>query len=151
MEKLTMKQLSEELELVKNDLLILKAQLEQLQESSVKRNAPKSERNMVEIDAYRILVGDLKDASHKEAAKVLSLSYGQIYSCRKEFTFKSVHYEIAKAEKNGVEVVIPLAEPPAEIDLSDIDLPDYDPDANQFDDVDDDDLPEFIIPEELKA
>jgi hypothetical protein len=49
-----------------------------------------SERPMNEDDATRILVGDLKDLGHNEAAKILNLSYGQVYSVRKGFTFKAV-------------------------------------------------------------
>lgn len=58
---------------------------------------PKSERAMTDDDARRILAfGDLEGASHKDAAEKLSLSYGQIYSCRKGFTFKEIHKEIDK-------------------------------------------------------
>lgn len=54
------------------------------------RRGPKSDRQMTEADAKRIMMGDLKDASHKKAAEELGLSYGQIYSARKGFTFKDV-------------------------------------------------------------
>jgi len=54
---------------------------------------PDSTREMVEDDARRILIGDLKDHSHKEAAEILGLSYGQIYSARKGFTFKAIYKE----------------------------------------------------------
>ncbi len=56
----------------------------------VRDRGPKSERSMTDEDASRIKFGDLKDKSHKEAAKVLGLSYGQIYSCRGEYTFTHV-------------------------------------------------------------
>ena len=52
---------------------------------------PESERDMTEDDARRISLGDLKDSSHKDAAKALGLSYGQIYSARKGFTFKAIY------------------------------------------------------------
>lgn len=56
---------------------------------------PKSDRTMTDEDARRVLEGgDLADKSHKEAAETLGLSYGQIYSARKEFTFKPIHKEI---------------------------------------------------------
>jgi len=55
---------------------------------------PKSERTMTDEDARRVLLGDLKDKSHKEAAKELGLSYGQIYSARNGYTFKKVAKEI---------------------------------------------------------
>lgn len=57
---------------------------------------PKSERTMTDDDARRVIMGDLKDVSHKLAAEKLNLSYGQIYSARKAFTFKNVHKEAAK-------------------------------------------------------
>ena len=61
----------------------------------------KSARSMEEEDARRVLLGDLKDTSTKEAAMELGLSYGQIYSCRKGFTFKKVYKEFREqmAEK----------------------------------------------------
>ncbi len=54
---------------------------------------PESERDMTEEDARRISLGDMKDKSHKDAAKELGLSYGQIYSARKGFTFKAIYKE----------------------------------------------------------
>lgn len=51
----------------------------------------RSDRPMVTEDAERVLLGDLKDVSTKEAALELGLSYGQVYSCRKGFTFKKVY------------------------------------------------------------
>ena len=59
---------------------------------------PKAERTMTDDDARRVIFGDLKDASHKAAAETLGLSYGQIYSARKGFTFKPIHKE-AEAQK----------------------------------------------------
>jgi hypothetical protein len=71
-----------------------------LNESSAPRDrGPKAERTMTEDDARRVILGDLKDASHKAAAEELKLSYGQIYSARKGFTFKGIHAEIRKSEK----------------------------------------------------
>ena len=63
---------------------------------------PDSERDMTEEDAKRILLGDLKDTAHKDAAKLLNLSYGQIYSARKGFTFKTV-YKMFRDAQNVVE------------------------------------------------
>lgn len=54
---------------------------------------PESTREMTEDDARRILLGDLATKNHKDAAKELGLSYGQVYSARKGFTFKSVYKE----------------------------------------------------------
>jgi len=59
---------------------------------------PKSEHAMTVEDARSIICGELKDASHKEAAEKLGLSYGQVYSARKGFTFKEVHQELRKAK-----------------------------------------------------
>lgn len=71
-------------------------------EMAAKVLKPKADhREMTTSDAQRVLYGDLKDKSHKEAASALGLSYGQIYSCRLEFTFKPVHAEMAsKGVKN---------------------------------------------------
>ena len=60
---------------------------------------PDSTRTMTESDAKRIMLGDLKDASHTKAAEALGLSYGQIYSARKGFTFKAIYKESEKLKK----------------------------------------------------
>lgn len=74
----------------------------QLQERIAVLEAPKAKtaeaREMTDDDARRILTGDLKTTKHKEAAEKLGLSYGQIYSCRLEFTFKHIHKEMATAK-----------------------------------------------------
>jgi len=54
---------------------------------------PESTREMTEDDARRVVLGDLAIKSHKDAAKELGLSYGQIYSARKGFTFKLIYKE----------------------------------------------------------
>ncbi len=54
---------------------------------------PNSTREMTEDDARRLLLGDLTAKNHKEAAQELGLSYGQVYSSRKGFTFKGVYKE----------------------------------------------------------
>ena len=59
---------------------------------------PESERDMTEDDARRILLGDMKDVAHKKAAEELGLSYGQIYSARKGFTFKGIYKEWRDAQ-----------------------------------------------------
>ena len=61
--------------------------------AKVRDRGPESERDMTEDDARRILLGDMKDVAHKDAAKELGLSYGQIYSARKGFTFKGIYKE----------------------------------------------------------
>lgn len=69
---------------------------------------PASEREMTKIDAARCMFGDLKDASHKVAAETLGLSYGQIYSARKGYTFKAIEREadVLLAEFNAAEVLL---------------------------------------------
>lgn len=63
----------------------------------VRDRGPESTREMTEDDARRVLLGDLKDKSHKDAATELGLSYGQVYSARKGFTFKYVYKEFREA------------------------------------------------------
>lgn len=73
-------------------VLSLQAQVAELQQ---KLNAPKPEvHEMTKDHAIRILTGDLKDKKHKDAAEALGLTYGQVYSCRLEFTFKEVHKQL---------------------------------------------------------
>lgn len=50
-----------------------------------------STRAMTEDDARRVMLGDMVNLSHGDAAKALGLSYGQIYSARKGFTFKPIY------------------------------------------------------------
>jgi hypothetical protein len=78
------------------ELLERVAQLEtrvvELEETTHKREArgPKSDNSMTEEHAFRVRFGDLKDVKHGEAAKTLGLSYGQVFSCRGGYTFKTV-------------------------------------------------------------
>ena len=91
------------------DKITLKLLAEKLNEVITKVNAsspqatrnrgPQSERTMTDEDARSIMLGDLKDASHKEAAETLGLSYGQIYSARKGFTFKVIYQKMIKGNK----------------------------------------------------
>lgn len=55
-------------------------------------------RNMTDVDALRVLTGDMSEMAHKEAAEEMGLTYAQIYSCRLEFTFKHVHKELREAK-----------------------------------------------------
>lgn len=66
--------------------------------TKVRDRGPESQREMTEADARRILLDDLKDKSHKDAATELGLSYGQIYSARKGFTFKGIYKEWRDAQ-----------------------------------------------------
>lgn len=79
-----------------NEIEILNKKIEELSAKFENRRGPKSDRQMTEKDAERIMLGDLKDASHKKAAEELGLSYGQIYSARKGFTFKEVYQKSSK-------------------------------------------------------
>jgi len=70
------------------------------------RRGPKSEREMTDDDARSILpLGEHAKLSHKDAAAKLGLSYAQVYSCRKEFTFKHIHKEVAEKLKTPTQVV----------------------------------------------
>jgi len=61
------------------------------------KSAP-TKRNMTDADAIRVMTGDLKDASHKEAGEAAALTYAQVYSCRLEYTFKHVHKALKEAD-----------------------------------------------------
>ena len=76
----------------------LTARIEKLEASTSRDRGPKSEREMTEDDARRIILGDLKDLSHKAAAEKLGLSYGQIYSARGGYTFKKITEEKLKKD-----------------------------------------------------
>lgn len=65
--------------------------------SAPRDRGPKSEKVMTDDDARAVIMGELKDTSHKEAATKLGLSYGQVYSARKGFTFKNIHKEAEKS------------------------------------------------------
>jgi len=69
---------------------------ERVAQLETKSRGAASEREMTADDARRILTGDLKETPHRAAAETLKLSYGQIYSCRLEYTFKAVHAELRK-------------------------------------------------------
>lgn len=72
----------------------LVARVAKLEEQLAKSKGTASTREMTDDDAKRIMVGDLKDASHKAAAEALGLSYGQIYSARGGYTFKHIAKEV---------------------------------------------------------
>lgn len=74
------------------------AKLNETKTAKIRDRGPDSQREMTEDDAKRILLGDMKDKSHKDAAKELGLSYGQIYSSRKGFTFKGIYKEWRDAQ-----------------------------------------------------
>lgn len=68
--------------------------VEALEQASKATN--KSEREMTDEDAYKILTGELASLKHNDAAKKLNLSYGQVYSCRLEYTFRHIHKKLAE-------------------------------------------------------
>lgn len=63
---------------------------EKVNSLKMRDRGPKSERSMTDDDAARVKFGNLKSASHKEAAAELGLSYGQIYSARGGYTFNHI-------------------------------------------------------------
>ena len=77
-----------------NELVELVNQLQARVEVLETKPTKVEPKEMTKDDAKRILTGDLKDVKHKQAAETLGLTYGQIYSCRLEFTFKDVHKEL---------------------------------------------------------
>lgn len=68
----------------------LQTQVQELK-SKIEPKRNEAQREMTDDDARRILFGDLADTKHKDAAGQLGLSYGQVYSCRLEHTFKHIH------------------------------------------------------------
>lgn len=73
----------------KERLDAIATRVQALEEASKPTN--KSDKEMTDADALAILTGEHKDLKHNDAAKKLGLSYGQIYSCRGEYTFRHIH------------------------------------------------------------
>lgn len=71
-------------------VLDLEARVKKLEEPKTTASG----KEMTDDDARRILTGDLASTKHKDAAEKLGLTYGQVYSCRLEFTFKNIHKEM---------------------------------------------------------
>jgi hypothetical protein len=86
------------LEVTLNEIMATVAALEArivvLEEAAKPSNA--SQKEMTDDHALSILTGEFKDLKHNEAAKKLGLSYGQIYSCRGEYTFRHIHKKLAE-------------------------------------------------------
>ena len=89
------------IEALENEVQNLKSQ-----SSGNRDRGPKSEGEMTEEHAVRVMLGDLRDKSHKDAALEWKLSYGQIYSARKGYTFKKIYQRMIKGET----IDIPLVE-----------------------------------------
>ena len=102
----TLEQVAALANMLRDELAAATVRILALEAANEAKAGPKSERAMTEDDARRILaLGDLEAAGHKEAAEKLNLSYGQIYSCRKGFTFKQIHKEVEeKLKKAAAEV-----------------------------------------------
>lgn len=100
MATLTMKDLQAQIEELKAIVTAQGALIEELksQGSANRDRGPKSEGEMTEEHAIRVMLGDLRDKSHKDAALELKLSYGQIYSARKGYTFKKIYQRMIKGE-----------------------------------------------------
>lgn len=82
------------------DVIAKLNELVEVANKSVDRRGPKSDREMTDDDARSIMGnGENASLSHKQAAEKLGLSYAQVYSCRKGFTFKHIHKEIVDAGK----------------------------------------------------
>ena len=77
------------------EILALKAQVAEL----LAKSSPKtSDKEMTDDDARSVLTGDHASKKHKEAAAALGLTYGQVYSCRLGYTFKTIHKEVFTKE-----------------------------------------------------
>lgn len=79
---------------VPEQLADLKARVLALEEAA--KSTAKSEKEMTDDHARSVLTGEFKDLKHNEAAKKLGLSYGQVYSCRGEYTFRHIHKEMTE-------------------------------------------------------
>ena len=92
-EKQTLKSLTEKI----NEIIEVVNKMDPKPQGDTVRDI-KSDRPMTEEDARAVLLGNLEDMSTKQAALELGLSYGQVYSCRKGFTFKKVYKEFREAQ-----------------------------------------------------
>ena len=108
MATLTLKDLQAQIDDLKATIIAQGQMIEDLksQGSSNRDRGPKSEGEMTEEHAVRVMLGDLREKSHKDAALELKLSYGQIYSARKGYTFKKIYQRMIKGET----IDIPLVE-----------------------------------------
>ena len=108
MAALTLKDLQAQIDELKAIVTAQSSQIEELKSQGTggRDRGPKSEGEMTEEHAVRVMLGDLRDKSHKDAALELKLSYGQIYSARKGYTFKKIYQRMIKGET----IDIPLVE-----------------------------------------
>ncbi len=106
MATLSMKDLQAQIEELKSMVIAQGEMIEELksQGQGSRDRGPKSEGEMTEEHAVRVMLGDLRDKSHKDAALELKLSYGQIYSARKGYTFKKIYQRMIKGETIDTEI-----------------------------------------------
>lgn len=79
-------------------ILELQTQVASLQEQLQTKSSTKTTgKEMTDDDARNVISGALSTLKHQDAADQLGLTYGQVYSARKEFTFKAIHAEMKKA------------------------------------------------------
>ena len=121
MATLTMKDLQAQLEELRTLVQVQGQMIEELKNQGPKGRdrGPTSEGEMTEDHAIRVMIGDLRDMSHKAAAILLKLSYGQIYSARKGYTFKKVYKRMVQGELIGEVFVPEVEETPAEEEKKD--------------------------------
>lgn len=93
-DKISLKVLGEKI----NELIVFANSLNVEKPAQISKST-KSEKVMSEDDARKAMIGEYKGLSHKECAEILGLSYGQIYSARKGFTFKPIYKEMTSAAK----------------------------------------------------
>ena len=108
MAALTLKDLQAQIDELKAIVIAQNEAIEELKSQGTggRDRGPKSEGEMTEDHAIRVMLGDLREATHKDAALELKLSYGQIYSARKGYTFKKIYQRMIKGET----IDIPLVE-----------------------------------------
>ena len=107
MAALTLKDLQAQLDELKAMVVAQNEAIEELKSQGTggRDRGPKSEGEMTEEHAVRVMLGDLRDKSHKDAALELKLSYGQIYSARKGYTFKKIYQRMIKGETIDIPLV----------------------------------------------
>ncbi len=66
-----------------------------------RNRGPASNGAMTTEMAERMMIGDLRNTSNNQAAIILGLSYGQIFSARKGYTFKPVYKKMVNKEFVG--------------------------------------------------
>src|ERR1044072_4407092 len=90
----TLQEMSLTVEVLTAAIATLETRIKALEDSS--KGSAKSEKEMTDDHARSVLTGECKDMKHNDAAKKLGLSYGQVYSCRGEYTFRHIHKEMSE-------------------------------------------------------